>query len=255
MADARHLAEISSTLLAARRAAQALPGFPGTLPNLLADAYEVQRLSREQWPDDVAGWKVGGMPPAPAALHDTTHLTGPIFRSAVHVAADSSGPAPMPIYEGGFAAIEPEFIIELGASRAEDRMFIGVEIASSPLPAINDIGPLAVICDFGNNNGLMLGPEVPDWQQNGGAPVTVECFIDGALIGSKHIADIRVNARRSVAFWLAHAQRHGLSTAPGTYISTGAITGIHEARCGSRFQGHFGDLGSVELLLEQAQAR
>ncbi len=39
-------------------------------------------------------------------------------------------------------------------------MFIGIEIASSPLQNINDYGPAVVASDFGNNAGLLLGAEV-----------------------------------------------------------------------------------------------
>ena len=39
-------------------------------------------------------------------------------------------------------------------------MFIGIEIASSPLVNINDYGPAVVASDFGNNAGLLLGAEI-----------------------------------------------------------------------------------------------
>lgn len=49
------------------------------------------------------------------------------------------------------------------AAQLPATLFIGVEIASSPLATINTLGPRVVISDFGNNNGLILGPEVTDW--------------------------------------------------------------------------------------------
>ena len=39
-------------------------------------------------------------------------------------------------------------------------LHIGVEPASSPLATINELGPAVVVSDFGNNAGLLLGPEV-----------------------------------------------------------------------------------------------
>ena len=86
----------------------------------------------------------------------------------------------MPIYAGGFAAVEAEFILELGrAVHPSEReypdadlidlvssLFVGAEIASSPMAAINKLGPTCVVSDFGNNAGLLLGPAVANWSSD-----------------------------------------------------------------------------------------
>ena len=41
---------------------------------------------------------------------------------------------------------------------------IGIEIASSPLATLNDLGAGAVISDFGNNWGVVVGTAVSDWR-------------------------------------------------------------------------------------------
>src|SRR3546814_8452265 len=41
-----------------------------------------------------------------------------------------------------------------------DMVHLGIAIASSPLPTINDLGPTVTISDFGNNNGLVIGPAI-----------------------------------------------------------------------------------------------
>ena len=51
-------------------------------------------------------------------------------------------------------------------TRAEARelvaaVHVGVETAGSPLATINDLGPCAIVADFGNNAGLIVGPELP----------------------------------------------------------------------------------------------
>ena len=87
-------------------------------------------------------------------------------------------PSTCPVFAKGFAAIEAEFVVQLAkdapanvtewtaetARRFVKAMYIGIEIASSPLVNINDYGPAVVASDFGNNAGLLLGAEVPDWQ-------------------------------------------------------------------------------------------
>ena len=87
----------------------------------------------------------------------------------------------MPVFAEGFAAGEAEFLLRIGAAPPAGKtgftldeaadligaVHVGIEIASSPLGAINELGPIAVISDFGNNNGLVVGPEIPDWRTSG----------------------------------------------------------------------------------------
>ncbi|MDN3644745.1 hypothetical protein QWY75_00845 [Pontixanthobacter aestiaquae] len=252
MTSAERLRSISQTLSEARRAAKALPGFPGELPGSFADAYEVQRLSRERWADDVAGWKVGGVPSAFIEQFGETRLVGPIFaRSVVRVSPGEM--AKMPVFAGAFGAIEPEFVIELGESRDQDRLYIGAEIASSPLPAINDIGPIAVICDFGNNNGLLIGDEIVGWRDMAAKMAVVETHIDGELIGSKVLPEFRTDALDVLDFIFDHARKYDIDLPAGTFVSTGAITGVHEASIGSRSTLDFGSFGTLDMELTRAE--
>lgn len=253
MTSGANLAGISHSLVSARRAAKALPGFPGELPTSFADAYRVQAMSRADWSDPVAGWKVGGVAPALQDVYGATHLTGPIFRSAIYV-ADSSGLSnDMPVFVGGFAAVEAEFIYQFGETSDADRLFVGAEVASSILPDINGIGPLAVVCEFGNNNGLVVGQEIADWQTADIGPVEVTCHIDDVQVGQKIVPDIRAAIAPAIAFFVDHAARHDIVLEPGTYVATGAITGIHEAEAGASSVLRYGELGSVDLTLVQAQ--
>ncbi len=239
--------EISEALTAARRTARALRGFPGDLPADLAACYRIQSYSIEQWPDEVVGWKVGRVPPAFRDQFDTARLTGPIFaRSFKRAVRDQ--PTEMPVFEGGFAAIEPEFIMLLAEQREDDRLFIGAEIASSPIPAISGYGPKAVVCDFGNNNGLLIGDEIADWQQLPG-PLTVRTWVDDVLIGERSLEVPFQDALAARDFFLAHAQSHGHANVAGMHIATGAISGIHEAAIGARSKVSFGPLGDLALTL------
>ncbi|WP_336987085.1 hypothetical protein [Altererythrobacter aquiaggeris] len=253
MAARDRLREISRILVGARRAATALPCFPGTLPENFADAYAIQQLSRESWPDEVAGWKVGGVPSDFIDIFGETHLVGPIFARSVKYVTNGACVA-IPVFSGGFAAIEPELILQLGEKRAQDRLFIGAEIASSPLPAINEIGPIAVICDFGNNNGMIVGPEILDWRDQAVAPIVVECLINDETVGSRELGNFARAAEKTVEFLLSHGKEKGIEVTAGTYISTGAITGIHEAGPGASSSISFGRYGSFSVTLHTATA-
>lgn len=238
---------ISQQLLEARATLSELSGFPGNPPVSLAKAYQIQERSIAQWPDKVVGWKVGGIPSHLQQELGAEWLVGPIFSSHVRF-AKAGEIARMPIFVSGFAAVEPEFVIEIGASRDEDRMFIGAEIASSPVPDINSYGPTAVVCDFGNNNGLLVGQEITGWSSIMG-PVDVSIALDGELVGTRALENLSEQAVTARDFCLDHAEQQGRTLEPGTFISTGAITGVHEAMLGARGTISFGDLGDFDLEL------
>lgn len=246
-ADAR----IAEELFAARNSAVALSGFPGSPPVTLGRAYQIQASSMARWPDTVSGWKVGGIPEQHRHSLGADWLVGPIFERSAKQAAGSTS-VPMPVFDGGFAAIEPELVVQIGNTRAEDRMFIGAEIASSPVPAINDYGPTAVVCDFGNNNGLLLGAEIANWQHSE-EPLEVSIWIDDTLISSRTLEGLSAHASRALQFCLDHAAQQGRELRPGMFVSTGAITGIHEANVGAGSKISFGKWGVLHLHLTKAE--
>ena len=105
--------------------------------------------------------------------YGTDRLAGPIFNRKD---APANGEAvEMDVFAHGFAAGEAEFLLRIGATPPAGKsdysldeaadlieaVHVGIEVASSPLGTINELGPIAVISDFGNNNGLVIGPEIP----------------------------------------------------------------------------------------------
>ena len=50
------------------------------------------------------------------------------------------------------------------AAELVGELCIGIEIASSPLATLNDLGAGAIISDFGNNWGVVVGSSVSDWR-------------------------------------------------------------------------------------------
>ncbi|MFC4292818.1 2-keto-4-pentenoate hydratase [Sphingorhabdus arenilitoris] len=245
------LSSISSALVQARRQAVALDGFPGALPVTLEAAYDVQARSRHIWTDQVGGWKVGGVPAAYLDKFDETRLAGPIFRKNI-LTANWGEVTSMPVYPG-FAAVEGELVFCLGEDEQDDRLHVGVEIASSPLPAINDMGPIAVICDFGNNGGLILGPEIEDWRSYKPSVFKVVTEIEGGIVGQTEMRNFGEDALVALAFMRRHAKQYGIDLPAGTYVSTGAITGVHETAAGSRSEVSFGDLGTLRIHLVPAE--
>lgn len=250
--DRRRIDEISQVLVGARKAGRGLPGFPGALPATLTASYAVQLHSAGVWPDEIGGWKVGGVPADYIAEFDETRLTGPIFkRKIVHSRmGDETAMGVLP----GFAAVEGEWVFRLGDTPEEDRLYIGIEVASSPLPAINDLGPVAVICDFGNNNGLIVGPEIEDWRNVKPGPLQIETQIDGIVVGQKEVTNFPQDGLAAVAFLRDHAAKYEIALPAGTYCTSGAITGVHEAEAGAKAVCSFGPFGSLGVRFVPARA-
>jgi len=183
---------IAGRFLAARRAASGLESYPGDFPATLDEAYAIQDQAIASWGRPVIGWKVGRVHPPLSEAFGTDRLGGPIFARAL--AQGGAGPVEMPVFAEGFAAGESEFLLRIGAvppagktgftlAEAADligAVHAGIEIASSPLGAINELGPIAVVSDFGNNNGLVIGPEIADWRSSGFERWEVSTRIDVA---------------------------------------------------------------------------
>lgn len=258
-----HEGAVSRAFVAARLGGQALATFPGALPGSLEEAYAVQSRSIEAWPDDVVGWKIGGIPEPFRTQYGADRLVGPIFARSVRTADGAA--APMTAYKGGFAAVEAEFVLVFGdkvepgalepsveaVREAVSAVHVGVEIASSPLPVINELGPMSIITDFGNNAGLLIGPEVADGRTRDLSAIEVSVEIDGRPIAEGRTAPDAPFA--AAAFLVKVCAERGFTLPKGAFASTGAVTGVHEASVGSRSTVRFGGAGTLALELVPAE--
>jgi len=244
---------IAERFLKARQAATGLEDYPGTMPATLAEAYAIQDAAIRSWNRPVIGWKVGRIPDPLADRFGADRLAGPIFHCE---AADSDGNGPdMPVFGRGFAAGEAEFLLRIGreppagkqdysvvdAADLIEAVHVGIEIASSPLASINVLGPIAIISDFGNNNGLLIGGAIEDWRSSGFEEWEVTSFVDGREAGSGRASAFPSGAMGAAAFLFGLTARRGIRLKPGQWISSGAVTGIHDAAPGQRFEARFGD--------------
>ncbi len=258
---------IAEKFVTARRFAQPLPVYPGAQPAVLESAYGIQDAAIARFPAAIGGWKVGRIWPPQSEQLGSQRLAGPIFVDAIQRA--NGRPVVGRIFEGGFGAAEAEFLLCVGknadpakadytldeAAAMIASVHVGIEIASSPFPGINVLGPLVTISDFGNNNGVVIGAEVPDWQNSGFADWDVSLSIDGVEVGTGRAAAFPDGPIGSVRFLLENLAMRGIAVPQGTWISTGAITGVHEVCAGQRVEAHFGDRYSVDCTIEAATAR
>lgn len=247
---------VAEAFVAARRSGEALDHYPGgQLPTDLDQAYAIQDAAVSLWGGKPAGWKAGLIRPEHREPGGDERLVGPIWAESIHH-ADATEIA-IPIIAGGFAAVEAEFVVRIdvavepgewtasSAAGLSHRVFAGIEIAGSPLAKINDLGPAVTASDFGNNAGLIVGPQLAAPPES----IMVRTTIDGNGVGAADGSVIPGGAFSSLAQTLSILGRRGYAVPAGTFFATGAVTGVHEAGPGSSAEITFGDLDPLRCRL------
>lgn len=249
---------IAQRFVAARLSAQRLVDYPGPIPPDLTSAYECQDAAIALWRDEIAGWKIGRIPEQFEQKLGQARLAGPIFRGQVQK-AEAGKEVNIGIFEGGFAAVEAEYIFELAkdapahqtrwsvgeASALVGRMLVGIETAGSPLATINLLGPTVVVSDFGNNAGLILGAEVLSWRDRKAEDLICETFIDGKSVGRGGAANLPGGPLEALKFIAEISAVRGRPLRAGMLISTGAATGIHDITSGQTARVEFKGIGTI----------
>ena len=257
---------ISWCLVKARLSAEPLPDFPDGLPETLDQAYAIQTANIERWPDEIGGWKVAGLSRADQSRFGAERLAGPVFRSRIHT-IENGGSIVMPVYEGGFAAVEAEVVLELGVAvppsdkRYSDEELIkfisaaycGAEIASSPMAVVNERGPTSVISDFGNNAGVIIGPAIRDWHSLPTNALTATVIVDDVVVGESAVDSITGNPLGALRCLVEICARRGIELPAGTIVSTGAITGVHDVALSSASRVDYGDFGRFDVTYKPLQ--
>lgn len=256
--------EIAARLVSARLDARGLEAFPGIQPASLEQGYLIQEVAIHLWPDQIAGWKIGLVPPALRERLGSDRVAGPIFSHAVKQARDV---VEFPVFEGGFAAVEAEYVFCIGRDAqpgktawTEDEaatlvagLHIGVETAGSPMAFINELGPTAVASDFGNNAGLIVGAEVKDWHARL-RDLRAKTEIDGKTVGEGGAMGLPGGPMAGLTFLLSHLARRDRPLKAGQYVSSGAVTGVHDIVAGQSARLSFGGDGAIECRAVKAKA-
>jgi 2-keto-4-pentenoate hydratase len=107
------------------------------------------------------------------------------------------------------------------------------------LKPINEIGPAAIISDFGNNNGLLIGSEISNWRDSGFECWEVATTINGREAGRGEASAFANGAIGSAKFLFELMAERGIELRPGQWISSGAVTGVHDVKPGERIEVRF----------------
>jgi 2-keto-4-pentenoate hydratase len=258
----------AARFVTARRTATALSDYPGDMPEDMNAAYASQDTALDQWHQVLAGWKIARLHPDFQAAMGTERLAGPIFRPAFK---DYNAPLNVPVFDGGFGAVEAEYILRIDhdtdpekteyseedALRLCDAMFVGIEMAGSPFPQINTLGPAVTASDFGNNFGLILGPRLleldSDSTPHSLSPDVLKTFcskteIDGQTVGEGGLFVMPGGPLKALAWLAGHLAQRGRPLTRGLVISTGQTTGVHRILPGQSATVTFS--GPVEATFE-----
>lgn len=236
--------KIAKAFLSARAKKTPLTLYPGAMPETMGEAYAIQDAAIGFDGRTVGGWKVGRIPAELVDRYGDNRLAGPIFTDEIFDGSTGERPL-MAVYAEGFAAAEAEVLLCLGDVGTRDydietvkdcitEVRTGIEIASSPFQAINKYGPAVTASDYGNNKGLILGPAIPDWRTADLIRMPVEFSIDDAPAGAATMETMLDGPFGSALFLIRTLRTRGIAIPAGTWVSTGAITGIHEIRPGQR---------------------
>ena len=143
----------------------------------------------------------------------------------------------LPVHEGAWTAEE--------VSGLDQRLLVGIEVASSPIPDINALGPTVIAADFGNNHGLVVGALLAD--RAGDDPIELASYIDGQPVGEGTSANLPGGMHHGLATALNILTERRQPVRAGMVFATGAITGIHEIRPGQHCRIEVRGGPSVEL--------
>lgn len=256
---------IAEAFVSARQTARGFASYPGMVPTTLEEAYAIQDAAIAIRGSTPIGWKVGRIHAPWQESLGVNRLVGPIFSDQIQN-GDAQHTVTGNIFCNGFGAAEAEFLFRVGsppdARRAQftldevadmiDAVFIGIEVASSPFSGINAMGPLVTISDFGNNNGLVIGEEIPDWRECGLDEWTVTAQIDGKPVGQGRASSFPEGLLGSVRFLIENLIARQIAVAPGLLVSTGAVTGVHEIGADQLFEAQFGGFGRIACRTDYA---
>ena len=189
-------------------------------------------------------------------------IMGPVFKSLCHFvgkAHDANEKITIPVFDGGFIAIEAEVILELsvdiapGSVDATDDVaqyvkaaYAGIEIASSPVPDLNDYGPAAIASDFGNNYGMIVGAPIADWASKL-AEIETKVLINDELVNAAPANNVLNGQMAALTYIIDCAAQRGITLKAGEFICSGAITGVHETVVGATSTVSFEGAGDLNV--------
>jgi len=215
------------------------------------DAYRIQdNVFAELWPGArPAGWKAGGpsdkvtptaapIPPerllrSQASVQASAlHMIGVEAEVAFCLARDLP-PRSRPYSDRSIAA-------------AVGEVLVAIELCGSRREGWRETSGLWKLADFQSNSALVVGSGTKDWQKVDFAAQECE-FTIGDRAAKARGAHPYGNPFRLLPWLVKHAANRGLGLRAGDIITTGAWTGLENARAGDTVTARFPGIGEATL--------
>ena len=87
--------------------------------------------------------------------------------------------------------------------------------------------------------GWCWGRRLPDWRDRDLITMPVEMTIDGDPVGAATMETMLDGPFGSALFLIRTLRARGIAIAPVTWVSAGAVTGVHEIAVGQRAEALF----------------
>jgi 2-keto-4-pentenoate hydratase len=246
-------------ILEARRSGSLLDALaPNDQPRSLEEGYAIQQTVTAQWPDKIAGWKVGATSKEVQALFGVSEpVYGPVFRDQVF-----QSPATISAQDFQHRLLESEFVFRFRKDMpsrltsythseimdAVDALFPAFEIISPRFASLTGRHVSQVVADFCANGGAVLGKLRTEWRGIDLSSQAVCLSIDGAE-RQRGTGAVVLNNPLNVLDWFVNVfSQHGGKIEAGQFVMTGTVTGLHAPKLSQTAKADFGQLGTVEVV-------
>jgi 2-keto-4-pentenoate hydratase len=236
-----------------------IEGLPPALrPGSFEEAYAIQDEMAKLIGQKTVGWKIG---PASSGLLRREGFDEPgvgrLFEPNIY-----RSPAELPHGRITDAKLECEFALRLSADAApRDKPYTAEELVPIVVlcPVFDVAGYRFVapeansqfdrVADMGGAGALVVGDEIPQWQDLDLQTLQVDLRIDGGPPVTNFEGDYRSNPLE-VLVWLANfLSRRGIGLRTGDLVSTGSATHAPALYAGASAIAIFGDLGELRLTM------
>ena len=231
---------------------------PNDQPRSLEEGYIIQQAATAEWPDQIAGWKVGATSKEVQALLGISEPAyGPVFKNDVFQspAAVSGRRFPHRLLESEFAfrfgksiPSRPEPYTRHEIVEAVDALLPAFEIISPRFTSFRGHPVSHVIADFCANGGAVLGKLCSDWRNIELSSHVVSLSINGVERQRGTGAIVLDSPLNVLDCFVNMLSQHGGEIQAGQFVMTGTTTGLHALKLSHAAKADFGLLGAVEVV-------
>jgi 2-keto-4-pentenoate hydratase len=215
----------------------------GQRPPSLEAAYAAQAALQRAEPERWGGWKLGGTNAGSRAAFGV----GRPYYGALDRAEILENPTHAPGFPLAELKGEAEIALRLAPGLdGADAWCVALEMPSSPLEGLPEIGVAALVADRCAAGALVLGP-VREGPPPSDGRIAQE--IDGQRLSEGRIADLSASPAELLADFLTLARSHGQPLAAGQWVATGGVTACLPYAPGSRVRVLLDGEPALDLLI------